>query len=59
MFYCDRCRVRNHWPETMARSTGPCEVCGKTAVCHDTPSKYLPLPRVKDQETGRGTEPDS
>ena len=51
MFYCDRCRIRKGWPETLARSTGPCEVCGKTAVCHDTPSKYLPLPR---ESTGDG-----
>jgi hypothetical protein len=50
MFYCEKCRKRNSWPESLARSEGPCEVCGRTTVCHNTPSKYLPLPPVLNPE---------
>ncbi len=44
MFYCDECAKPRGWPETLARSTGTCETCGKVAVCNDCPSKYLPIP---------------
>lgn len=44
MFYCDRCAKRNSWPETMARSEGPCEICGRTAMCNDRPAHMLPVP---------------
>jgi hypothetical protein len=44
MFYCPACATEKGWPESMARSEGRCEVCGKTRVCYDVPSKYLPLP---------------
>jgi hypothetical protein len=44
MFYCEGCRVKRDWPESMTTSRGPCEVCGKLRDCHDVPSKFLPLP---------------
>lgn len=47
MFYCPGCAKRNRWPESMSQSEGPCEVCGQTAVCYDTPSRLLPLPPEK------------
>jgi hypothetical protein len=56
MFYCDPCRVRKEWPETLSRSTGPCEICGKTALCHDCPSEYLPLPRGRSGRRPASTE---
>lgn len=43
MFYCDPCAKKNDWPETLFRSRGPCEVCGKVASCNDLPSKSLPV----------------
>ena len=42
MYFCDPCRGKKQWSESMAKSEGPCEVCGKTSVCNDVPSKYLP-----------------
>lgn len=52
MFYCPPCQKKNQWPESMARSRGRCEACGRTADCYDTPSKYLPVP--SDQSESRG-----
>lgn len=46
MFYCEDCRKKNGWPESMCRSYGRCEVCGKTNVCYDIPSKFLPDKKV-------------
>jgi hypothetical protein len=47
MFYCDRCRKKNDWPESMAKSHGPCELCHKVADCNDVPSAALPAPKPK------------
>lgn len=35
MFYCDDCRVKHGWPESLSVSAGKCEVCGKRGVCYD------------------------
>jgi hypothetical protein len=35
MFFCDKCRKEKEWPKGLMRSVGPCEICGKTAECHD------------------------
>ncbi len=37
MFYCEPCAKKNGWPYPIwsIPSRGPCEVCGKTAVCVD------------------------
>jgi hypothetical protein len=51
MFYCEECRKERDWPESIAKSHGPCELCHKTAACHDMPSKYLPKsPQVIKEE---------
>lgn len=42
MFFCDTCAEKNKWPQSWSKSGGRCEVCGKTAVCNDIPSKELP-----------------
>lgn len=47
MFYCEKCRKENHWPESLALSYGLCEVCHQTRKCYDYPSKYL---YVKEKE---------
>jgi len=47
MFYCEKCRKKRRWPESLTKSYGPCECCGKTAECHDRPSSSLPLPPQK------------
>lgn len=43
MFYCDTCRKPRKWPQSLSRSNGLCEVCGKRATCHNVPSADLPL----------------
>jgi len=44
MFYCDKCRVKNKYPESMVFSYGACEICGNDkGKCHDYPTKLLPL----------------
>lgn len=45
MFYCEPCREKREWPESIMRSEGPCECCGETAVCYDMPSRLLPIPK--------------
>jgi hypothetical protein len=35
MFYCNKCRDVNGYPETLFRSYGPCEICGDTAQCNE------------------------
>ena len=42
MFYCNECRKKNDWPESMFRSYGRCEVCGKVGSCFDVASKLIP-----------------
>lgn len=44
MFFCEPCRKKKDWPESMGRSAGRCEVCKVHSVCHDVPSKLLPKP---------------
>lgn len=53
MFYCDACAHKNGWPDDfwLPRSHGPCEVCGKTASCHDVPSTRLSDNRNRSQST--------
>lgn len=45
MFYCQLCAMDNGWPESLAKSFGSCEVCGKARECNDRPSSSLPLPQ--------------
>lgn len=43
MFYCDECAKKNGWPVVfMARSYGPCEICGNKTDCNDVKSSRLP-----------------
>lgn len=44
MFYCEKCREKNGWPEGLSRSRGACEVCGvhPAGGCYDVPSSHLP-----------------
>lgn len=52
MFFCEECRVKKGWPKGYGPgSRGPCEVCKKTANCHDVPSKALPLPPSPPKES--------
>lgn len=45
MFYCDPCASKKHWPITLSRSNGKCEVCGEVRVCNDKASRLLPIPK--------------
>lgn len=42
MFYCDECVKKKGYPESIMKSLGPCEICGKKAECNDRPSSSLP-----------------
>jgi len=42
MFYCNGCRVRNSWPQSLASSVGTCECCGRITACNDRPASTLP-----------------
>ena len=42
MFYCEKCRIENEWPQSLMQSRGPCEMCHESALCWDKSSKYLP-----------------
>lgn len=58
MFYCDPCGDARSWPtdeitHLMGESYGPCEICGKDAVCCDVSSKDLPIPRSIDNHQPR------
>lgn len=50
MFYCDKCSLKNKWPNSLSRSSGRCEVCGEAASCNDVPSSALPLPEKQHSE---------
>lgn len=51
MFYCDPCAETLGYPESLSKSRGSCECCGKGAICNDRPSSSLPMPRsVKSEE---------
>jgi hypothetical protein len=45
MFYCDDCADKNGFPKTITKSKGQCEICGKHAICNDTPCSQLPKPK--------------
>jgi len=49
MFYCNTCAETNNWPESMFKSVGSCEVCGKHVECNDRPSSSLPRPKRNPQ----------
>lgn len=44
MFFCEPCRKKEDWPESLLLSKGRCEICKKTAICHDVKSSDLPKP---------------
>jgi len=52
MFYCNDCAEKNGYPETLCKSEGKCEICGKHAMCNDTPSGLLPMPPTSSQDKG-------
>ena len=47
MFYCQQCQQEKGWPESFSRSHGNCEICGRTRLCFDVPSRALPPPKKK------------
>lgn len=48
MFFCGDCAENHGYPENFMKSHGPCEICGRTALCNDVPSKYLPPAKGKE-----------
>ncbi len=51
MFFCVKCEVKNGWPNSIFKSYGRCEMCGKSAECNDVPSKYLPPAKITKSST--------
>ena len=51
MYYCEPCAKERDWPESGARSVGPCEICERMELCYDVKAHLLPIPGLK-------TEPD-
>lgn len=51
MFYCNDCAKEKGYPETLTKSEGLCELCGKHAICNDMPSSYLPKPEIFQPES--------
>ncbi len=45
MFYCNKCREENKWPESLCKSYGKCEMCGEVSECNDVQSSKLPINR--------------
>lgn len=43
MFYCNECSAKKQWPQTLAKSDGYCEICGKYTACNSKPSSQLPM----------------
>lgn len=41
MFYCNDCAEKNDYPQTIFKSEGLCELCGKHALCNEMPSSKL------------------
>ena len=63
MFYCEACRKKHKWPDSIGRSRGRCEMCGKTADCYDRPSSSLPDRKPEKEKPvakkkGKLTPPD-
>lgn len=44
MFYCERCRVINGFPQGIAPHYGPCEMCGNKAACWSVHSSQCKRP---------------
>jgi hypothetical protein len=58
MFFCEECREKNGWPKSLFKSRGPCEVCHKSAVCNDVPSKHLsPVKPMVVRKAAPGAKP--
>ncbi len=52
MYYCEECREKNEWPESLAQSKGTCELCRKYRVCHDRKSSTLPKRKSHEVKLG-------
>ena len=58
MFFCEKCRLKNKWPEGFSKSVGPCELCRKSALCHDVPSSFLPFAKKSAKKPRRRESAD-
>ena len=48
MFYCDECKNKHNYPESIMLSVGQCEICGITDACYDVPSSHVPQDAPED-----------
>lgn len=51
MFYCAPCQIKNDWPISFSMSRGPCEECGKVAVCFDVHHSQIPKKEDKPSDS--------
>lgn len=65
MFFCEKCRKKRNWPDSIGKSYGRCEVCGQSTLCNDVPSCALPTPpspkpkpKIKPKPKPKPPEPD-
>jgi len=52
MFYCDSCAEQKGYPESIGKSRGTCEICGKVKICNDVSCSKLPKPKNKEKIKG-------
>jgi hypothetical protein len=51
MFYCEPCRVRMGWPQSVMRWRSVCELCNTYSDdCNDIPSRALPDPSYDSRD---------
>lgn len=48
MFYCDDCAKEKNYPESIGKSYGRCEICGKSEICNDMKIKSKTKDEVED-----------
>ena len=54
MFYCEPCRIKNEWPESVMRWRSVCEICDHWSHdCNDIPSVALTPVKRSEHVTER------
>lgn len=50
MFYCDPCAEEHKYPQSIGKTSGKCEVCGKDAICNNVHHSFLPEKEEKEPD---------
>ena len=54
MYFCESCRQKRSWPESLYRSLGRCEVCGISQPCHSVAARNLPENKKEETDMSDG-----